>query len=76
MLKEIWEYFQKEGKKVREKKVKEQKLKPTDYSFLSKLSFLLTTNKIFFIVSTIISLSLNTGIKISSSFFSFIKYHN
>tara|TARA_Y100000758_G_C15798519_1_gene329965 strand:- start:227 stop:349 length:123 start_codon:yes stop_codon:yes gene_type:complete len=35
-LKKIWEYFQREGKKVREKKVKDQKLKPTDYSFLSK----------------------------------------
>jgi len=36
MLKKIWEYFQKQGNEVREKKVKEQKLKPTDYSFLSK----------------------------------------
>ena len=36
MLKKIWEYFQREGEKVREEQVKEQKLKPTDYSFLSK----------------------------------------
>ena len=35
-LKKIWEYFQKQGEKVREEKVKDQKLKATDYSFLSK----------------------------------------